>query len=39
MMTTSDFIAITDVACESAGSGGAPKAREATQADIDALLG
>ena len=39
-MTTSDYIAITDVAFEDVPEAEkAPRIREATQADIDMLLG
>ena len=40
-MTTADFIAITDVACERPDKAGAdaPSIRDATQADIDLFLG
>ena len=38
-MTTADMIAFTDVACEGMGERGGPQVREATQADIDMLLG
>lgn len=39
-MTTADFIAITDVACERPEEGaGGPSVRDATQADIDMFLG
>lgn len=39
-LTMSDFIALTDVASEPAEGGGAgSKPREATQDDIDRLLG
>lgn len=39
-MSTADFIAITDVATEEAPEGNSkPMIRDATQADIDMLLG
>lgn len=39
-MTTAEFIAITDVAFENAPEqADAPRIRDATQADIDMLLG
>lgn len=39
-MTTADFIAVTDVATEGAtDERERPQVREATQADIDMLLG
>ena len=38
-MTTADMIAFTDAAVEDMPQSGKPKVREATQADIDMLLG
>lgn len=38
-MSTADFIALTDVAAEGHEGDGKPTARDATQADIDMLLG
>ena len=40
-MSTSDFIALTDIAFENVpkDAGAAPTVRDATQADIDMLLG
>lgn len=39
LMTTADMIAFTDAAVEDMPQRGKPKVREATQADIDMLLG
>ena len=38
-MTTADFIALTDVASEGYENDGKQTVRDATQADIDMLLG